>query len=279
MKKIVLSLLLLILVSSCNNSTTDSSKNQFSDFAGTHWVLKRVHFKDGTIKSINEIVGADESSAINSFYLHFTTDSQIRGLSGCNAVKYEYKLDGNNIQLDFYGVMTMVYCEFTDKFPAVLGHKTTYFATENTLIINSDYEEYSGLEFERAKEFEFKSENLRNTKWKLYQVFPDENTEVQFKFGVNEDGTRTDLLNYEIEFLPDGKIKGLANCNTFDGKYDLNNVQMKISPDNVTEMGCLYSDEYLKVLDKTTYIYMTENHLILYSNETGYKGLGFHRAD
>ncbi len=279
MKKIILTVLLLTLFTSCKKSTTEPIENQFSDFEGTHWVLKNVHYKDGTVKSINEIVKVKEGILINSYHLDFTTNNEIRGMAGCNAVKYVYKVDGNNIQLDFYGGMTEVYCPFTMEFWAILGYSTTYSATENTLIFNSNYNEFTGLEFVRVKETEFKLENLINTKWKLFHVSAVEGYELPFKFGYDDDETRSDFLNYEVEFMADGTLKGVSNCNSFDGEYDLDKVKIAITPGSVTEMACPYSNEFLAIFNSSTYVHLIGETLIMYSSTEGYKTLHYRKVE
>lgn len=273
MKKIILAILLLTIFTSCKKSTTEPIENQFSDFEGTNWILKNVHFKDGTVKSINEIVGVDEHEFIQNYFLRFTTDTDLRGTDGCNTTQYDYKIDGNNIKLDFYGGRTKVGCPFQDELVSILSKSSTYNATENTLIFHSDFEEFSGLEYVRDKTYEFQKENLINKKWKLSDV---EGPELPFDFWYEDEEHRFYDFLYEIEFFADGTYKGISNCNSFDGKYELDRTKITLLPGSVTEMDCVNSNGYLAIFNTATYIYLNGNQLIIYPDYEGYLTLEYH---
>lgn len=276
MKKIIIAILLMTLFTSCKKTTTEPVVTQFTEFSGTNWVLKNVHFKDGTVKSINEIIGVEEDRFIQNYYLHFTTDTYLRGTDGCNSTKCDYKIDGNNIQLDFYGGRTKIGCAFQDEVISILSYSTTYTANENTLIFHSDFEEFSGLEYVRDKTYEFQKKNLINKKWKLYDVAAIGGYELPFDFWYEDEETRSYQFVYQIEFFDDGTYKGISNCNSFDGKYELNNNMIKLIPGSVTEMACVNSTEYLSVFNTATYIYVAGNNLIIYPEYEGYLALQYH---
>lgn len=246
---------------------------ELKDFVGTKWQLKYVYYKDGSVKSINDIIGAGNSPRSNNFVLDFISNDEIHGISGCNGIKYKYKLDQNKIEMNFFGGMTYVYCPFTGEFPAILDKSTIYNAKEGTLTIYSDHDEYSGLEFERV--YDREEYPLEKTEWTLVNVHYTNGDIIPISRIIGGDGTDHAYSQFELKFMENNLLGGFSGCNTFGGEYIIDKNKIKIEAGSITKVGCKFSDEYGKILSASTTYSADRNRLIIYSTYEGYKALEF----
>ncbi|PKL80870.1 MAG: hypothetical protein CVV25_02835 [Ignavibacteriae bacterium HGW-Ignavibacteriae-4] len=250
--------------------------DELKEFVGTKWRLKNVYYKDGSVKSINEITSVGNLPGSNNFVLDFISNDEIHGISGCNGIKYKYKLDQNKIEMNFFGGMTYVYCPFTGEFPAILDKSTTYKATESTLIINSDHDEYSGLEFERV--FEREEYPLENTKWQLRNVHYPSGEIVPIEKILVSNGSNTTFNHFLLDFKENNLLSGFSGCNTYGGTYKIEQNTIEIVAGSITEVGCKFSADYDRILNNSTTFMADAKKLVIYSSLDNFKALEFERA-
>lgn len=248
--------------------------DELKDFVGTKWRLKNVYYKDGSTKSINEIIGADNVDFFaNSYTIEFKSDNELLGLSGCNSFQSKYKINANNIKFDLYGSITEMGCPFTSEFVSIFSLTTTFKASENTLILNSDYEEYSGLEFERVYEPEIFQ--LENTEWVLYKVHYNNGDVVPIDRLLGNNNTNPSFNNFELKFMENNLLEGFSGCNTFGGEYKVEKSKINIIMGNTTFVACKFTDEYSRILSNSTTYSANRDKLIINSSFGDYKALEF----
>jgi uncharacterized protein YraI/heat shock protein HslJ len=86
----------------------------------------------------------------------------------------------------------------------------------------------------------------------------------------SSDGTTQSVdapSKYTLEFLPDGTLQGLADCNTMGGTYSVNNASMSLQVTQLTLMACppdSLADQYVQRLNETA-SYVIESG-VLYLN-------------
>lgn len=251
--------------------------DELKDFVGTKWRLKNVYYKDGSVKSIKEIIGAGNVDFFaNSYTLEFKTNNELLGLSGCNSFQSKYKVNDNNIKFDLFGTITEKGCPFTGEFVMIFSPTTTYKATENTLILNSDYEEYSGLEFERV--FEREEYPLENTKWQLRNVHYPSGEIVPIEKILVSNGSNTTFNHFLLDFKENNLLSGFSGCNTYGGTYKIEQNTIEIVAGSITEVGCKFSADYDRILNNSTTFMADAQKLVIYSSLDAFKALEFERT-
>ncbi len=251
--------------------------DELKDFVGTKWRLKNVYYKDGRIESIEKIIGAETSAGnveryANSYTIQFNSDNEFLGFSGCNSLSSKYNINGNNIKIDPI-FMTKVGCPFTGEFTAILNKSTSFKATENTLILNSEYEEYSGLEFERVYEPEVFQ--LESTEWVLYNVHYNNGDIVPIDRILGNNNTNPSFNTFELKFLEDNLLDGFSGCNAFGGTYQIKKNNIDIIMGNTTFVACKFTDEYSRILSSSTTYSADRYKLIINSSFGEFKALEF----
>lgn len=256
---------------------TDMKKrtDALTDLAGTKWRLKNVSYKDGRVKSIKEVLNGMPHA--ERFIAEFQDNNLISGLSGCNTYAAEYEIDGVNISIDDWN-STKVLCTFGAAYYEIMLNSTTFSATEGNLIINSDYEEYSGLEFERVTDILPHNVELIGTKWKLRAVHYPKGNIVPIDRVLGENGSNNAFNQFVLEFMEDDILSGFSGCNTFGGTYKLSQPEIKMEVGNITQMACEFSNEYSKILNAANTLTADPNKLTIYTRLDGYVALEYDRV-
>lgn len=239
------------------------------DLGGTKWQLKNVIYKKGTQKSIKEI------NPDVTYHIAFDVDKTLTGISGCNDYGGIYAIDGNKISINATSIALVVCPGLADDFDKIMSGTTTFDATESTLILNSDYKEYSGLEYERV--YELEEFLIVNTEWVLSKVHYTNGDIVPIGKLLGGDGSSSDFSHFEIRFLEKNLLEGFSGCNTFGGTYKTDAKQIEINAGNKTEVSCEFSNEYADILNNSTSYTIDKSRLVIYSTSGEYKALEFSR--
>lgn len=244
--------------------------DELKELNGTKWRLKNVFYKDGSVKSVKD--ASYDSPFADQFIAEFKDNNTIEGYSGCNTYGGTYNIDGNKITINA-GSLTEAYCGFGAIYDKIMRNSTIYNAKEGTLTIYSDYEEYSGLEFERVYEPEVFQ--LEGTEWVLYNVHYNNGDIVPIGRILGTNSTNPAFSQFELKFMENNLLGGFSGCNTFGGEYIIDKNKIKIEAGSITEVGCKFSDEYGKILSASTTYSADRNRLIIYSSYERYKALEF----
>lgn len=98
MKKILSILVLVLVFTACKSGKTQDEKKYSSSFEAQEYQLLSIEDRDVESMDLDLRVNTERNS--------------ISGASGCNNYKFDYNLDGENLDLG-YAVVTKMYCEDT----------------------------------------------------------------------------------------------------------------------------------------------------------------------
>lgn len=239
------------------------------DLGGTKWQLKNVIYKNGSVKSIKEI------NPDVTYHIAFEEDKTITGVSGCNDYGGTFAAEGNKISINATSIALVVCPGLADDFDKIMSSTTTFDATESTLILNSDYKEYSGLEYERV--YEREEFLIENSEWVLSKVHYSYGDIVPIGKLLGGDGSNTDFGYFELKFLDNNQLDGFSGCNTFSGTYKTDTNRIVIKASNTTKVSCNFSNEYAEILNNSTSYTIDKTRLVIYATSGEYKALEFSR--
>ena len=168
------------------------------------------------------------------YTIQFNADGTYNGIADCNNFNGAYTVEGSSVTLQ-PGVMTLMACpegSQADEFLNQLGNVAIYLLQDNYLYL--DLKQDSGTmkfgEQPASAEATPVSNNLPLAGWVW-----------QWQKLVTQDGTATVIStpqNYLLEFLTDGSLRGLADCNTMDGSFTAQGNSLKIEQIITTKMAC-----------------------------------------
>lgn len=239
------------------------------DLGGTKWHLKNVNYKNRTQKSLSEI------NPDVAYHIAFDVDNTVTGISGCNDYGGIYDIDANKISINATSIALVVCPGLGEDFDKIMNSTTTFDATESTLILNSDYKEYSGLEYERV--YELEEFLIVNTEWVLSKVHNTNGDIVPIGKLLGGDGSSLNFNYFVIKFLDNNLLEGYSGCNILGGTYKSNSKLIEIKAENKTEVSCKFSNEYADILNNSTSYTIDKSRLVIYSTSGEYRALEFSR--
>lgn len=252
------------------------STTQSSSLVGSNWKLSSVIYNDGSVKTIESIVGDNNTSVNNAnFTMLFKNETEVFGVASCNEYGGQYRLDGNNITFtDVFS--TKVYCIFTDEYQRILSESTTYKTDNKSLVINSSYGDVKSLVYERMSDV---SEvfPLEGTKWKLRAVHYPNGDVVPIERILGDNGSNNAFNQFILDFQANNMLGGFSGCNTYGGHYKVHNREIEINAGSITEVGCKFSADYDRILNNSTKFTADQHRLLIYSSLDGFDALEFNR--
>lgn len=233
---------------------------------GTIWSLE--FFNDG----VGSYTSVDPQTSITTI---FNADNTVEGNSGCNTFTSTYSQSENSLSIGTIA-LTRMYCaepegvmEQEKAFLAALENSSTYTIDGNTLVTFDN----GG---ERLLRYTSKPKDVLPT------PTPVEGSEefagpIWKWISFTEEGQDQLIVDnpfsYTIEFLPDGTLRILADCNQAEGSYSIKNGQFSLEITTSTINNCpegSLSDGFLRLLSDAVMIATGGDYLSLeLSNETG----------
>lgn len=252
-----------------NNPTPNS-------LVGSEWRLRNIVYKDGSVKSIEEVFWGDKDRLKDpNFTLFIKSETEVYGYAGCNDYGGEYSLNKDSITIGNI-ISTLVACPFTSEYMLAMTNSTTYNSNGETLIINTSFENVKSLVFERITNV-VEEYPLLNTEWTLNKVHYSNGDIVLLENLLGSDGTNPAFNQFELKFMENNQLGGLSGCNTFGGEYKVEKSKIDIKASSITEVSCKFSDEYGKILSNSTKFTADGGKLVIYSIYNDYKALEFFR--
>lgn len=244
------------LVKTINNEKTRT------DFVDTKWELVSATTVDGKVKTAKELEAIEYS-------LYFINETDI-SLDIVNKAKGVYKIEDNKIKIDFVGSITEIGAPFQELLN-ILAETKSYSATTNKLIIYSDNNEYSSVEFRLVSP---NSDVLALSKnnWKLTNLVLSDRSVVKLDDYIDRNSS---MNNFTLKFLRNIYYEGFSGCNTYGGKYEVSNTKLEMFGGNMTEVACQFSQEYNDILNKSHSYNLIDGTLNIYTNHPNVKALIF----
>jgi heat shock protein HslJ len=225
----------MILLDSEGRRVVDYQLARTFELSETIWYLE-------SITEGEAVVSILQGSEITAY---FAEDGTLSGLAGCNNYSGMYQVDEEMIQIEL-GPLTMMFCDQPDgvmdqeeAYLTALDSVTSYQIVGDRLVMRDE----GGQEVLR-----FKASDLVGYVW-MWLEFLENNDTI----------TQPDIPgNYTLDFLPDGTLNVLADCNSASGTYTVNGNQLDMEILASTLAACppeSLSDEYLQLLnDAVAYI-------------------------
>ncbi|MFN3196443.1 MAG: META domain-containing protein [Chlorobiota bacterium] len=240
---------------------TINNEKPRTDFVDTKWELVSATTVDGNVKTAKEL------EAIG-YYIYFTNESEFYLFYG-NDSGGEYSIDGNQIKIEM-GATTKKLSPFMELYD-ILNESIKFSANTNKLIIYSDNNEYSSVEFKLV------SPNtdvlaLSKNNWKLTNLVLADRSVVKLDDYIDRNST---MNNFTLKFLRNSYYEGFSGCNTYGGKYEVSNTKLEMFGGNITEAACPFSQEYNDILNKSHSYNLIDGTLNIYSNHINVKALIF----
>jgi heat shock protein HslJ len=253
------------------------NNTQSNSLVGTDWKLSSVIYNDGSVKSIEDIVGDNNTSIDNAnFTMLFKNDSEVFGVASCNEYGAQYSINNNNINFtDVFS--TKVYCTFSDEYRMILNESTTYKTDNKSLVINSSYGDVKSLVYERMSDV---SEvfPLEGTKWKLRAVHYPKGEVLPIERILGDNGSNSAFNQFILDFQENGLLSGFSGCNTYGGHYKVEKSNIEIKAGSITEMGCKFSADYDRILNNSINFTADSQRLMIYTSVDGFVALEFYRV-
>ena len=238
-------------------------ETQRTDFVDTKWELVSATTVDGKVKTAKELEA-------ERYSLYFINETDI-SLDIVNKAKGIYKIEDNKIKIDFVGSITEIGAPFQELLFILLEAKT-FSATTNKLIIYSDNNEYSSVEFKLVR-----PDNsilaLTKNKWKLSQLVLSDRSRVSLEDYLGDNNFAT---NFSLNFLNNNYYEGVAGCNRYEGKYYQSGTNiLQMNGENITKVYCAFSDEYFRILNSAISYDFLEGSLNINTDHDEVKSLIF----
>ena len=181
------------------------------------------------------IVSVLEGSEITAY---FDEEGLVSGLAGCNNYSGAYEVDGEKISIEL-GPLTMMFC---DQPEGVMDQETAYLAAlDSVTSFNILGEQLVMLGADGQQVLSFKASDLVGYVWMWTQFVENNDTVIRPNMPVN----------YTLEFLPDGQVSILADCNQVNGTYTVQGSRIDIELGASTMAACpedSLSDQFLGLL-------------------------------
>ena len=223
-------------------------------FIGQTWYWVGSQFNDDT-----KTVVTDPSL----YSIQFAADGSLSGQADCNRFTGIYTVEGNNITIA-PGAMTLAACppesqatDFLQQLPEV----GSFLMQDGSLFLEFKFD--SGT-------MQFSEEPVAAVSAPMYADQPFVGMVWQWLRFDSSDGSVTVVPNppvYTIEFLADGSLQGMADCNSFGGSYTVEGASLQIQMGATTLMACpegSMADQFTQRLGETA-TYVIENG-VLYLN-------------
>lgn len=261
MKKITIILLLLMIVISCDKQSTkvieeENQEIQLTELSGTKWYLNGVYDEDNTYISAKELFKNEKFA--EDIMLYFYSEKDIL-VTLCNIIGGDYTLDGDSIKIN-PGRSTGTGGCFNEMYN-ILDNSTSFKATENILRLNSNFEGYSGLEFQRAIE-EPVEIDIVGTKWKLSKAKEKNGSIIPLDNIFNDN--KQENKEYAISFLSSTEFMGNAGCHNFIGFYNSFGNVIELIRTQSEESQCEFPKKYLELLSYLKSYSVTKDKLKIY---------------
>ncbi len=196
----------------------------------TIWSLQ--NYSDGSGAILSTVAGSEVTA-------YFNAEGNLSGLAGCNNYSGTYQVDGDMIEIEI-GPQTMMFCEQPEgvmdqeqAYLEALASATQYKIVGDLLMMQNESDQ---------EVLQFKASGLVGYVW------------IWLEFQENND-TLTQPENpgnYTIQFLPDGVVNVLADCNRASGTYTMKENQLDIEITITTLALCTpesLSDEFIRLLN------------------------------
>lgn len=192
--------------------------------------------------------------------IQFLPDGNLSGTGGCNSFNTTYQINGDQISFG-PAASTLMACqvgmEQEAMFFAALETAQNYqLSDRGRLLIGYD----SGAGFPEVLVFDAGDPPLQGPTWVLQS------------FGDPQNPTKTPRGSLmTATFGPDGQVSGLADCNTYNAGFSINENQIQIQPIVSTEMVCPQGVEnenaYLTALQEANSYHILDGKLtVTYAN-------------
>lgn len=237
-------------------------ETQRNDFVDTKWELVSATTIDGKVKTAKELEAIGYSlSFINETETHLDIVNHSDG---------KYEIENNKIKLSF-SYMTFIGAPFQELLN-ILAESKSYSATTNKLIIYSDNNEYSSVEFKLVRPNNSVLALTKN-KWKLSHLVLNDRSRVSLEKYLGDNNFATD---FTLNFLNNNYYEGVAGCNRYEGKYYQSGInKLQMNGESITEMYCKFSDEYFRILNSAISYDLFEGSLNIQTDHDEIKSLIF----
>jgi heat shock protein HslJ len=240
---------------------TINNEKPRTDFVDTKWELVSATTVDGKVKTAKELDAV-------GYYIYFNNESEFFLFYG-NESGGEYNIIGNQINIEM-GATTKMLSPFMELYD-ILNESTTFSANTNKLIIYSDNNEYSSVEFKLV------SPNtdvlaLSKNNWKLTNLVLADRSVVKLDDYIDRNSS---MNNFTLKFLRNSYYEGFSGCNTYGGKYEVSNTKLEMFGGNMTEAACPFSQEYNDILNESHSYNLIDGTLNIYTNHSNVKALIF----
>lgn len=250
------------------------------DLTNTHWKLKNVIFKDGTIKNIRELSNdAANPNMESNFNINFNPNSDVNGEASCNNYRGEYSTDKSNITIKITGPITQIWCPFSNDYIETLNTAYSFKSDGDGLIINVDNQLYSGFEYDRVRDDSPVETALGNTKWKLRNLQKANGDIVPIEKILNNTPNDQNFNIFNLNFADNKNLSGFSGCNTFVGIYKTEGKGLHIEIHTSTEVACKFSADYQYLLNQSKAYTADKNRLIVYIDSDNFKSMEFDRMN
>lgn len=226
--------------------------------AGTRWIA--VAYNNGK-EAVVSILAGSEITAL------FDVDGRLAGHAGCNEYMTTYTVDGNAITIA-PAATTRMMCAEPD---GVMDQEAAYlqalagaatFEIENNTLTLLDANGARLAEFGTTPAAGAVSETVRagaDFRGIVWQW-----TETAYNNGAAQ--AVDEAAKYTVQFLPDGKLQLLADCNSGGGDYAVAGDALTLGPLVTTLKACLpdsLADKFLKELGEAASYSLSDGALVI----------------
>ena len=168
------------------------------------------------------------------YTVQFNADGTYTGIADCNNFAGGYTVEGSSITLQ-PGPMTLAACpegSQADEYLKELNNVAAFLLQDNYLYLDIKAD---------AGTMKFSEQPTAPQTVPAYAELPLANQVWMWQNLSPQSGNPTIVTNpqnYLLEFLPDGTLRGLADCNAMNGSFSANGNTLKIENLSTTKMAC-----------------------------------------
>jgi heat shock protein HslJ/uncharacterized protein YraI len=227
------------------------------DYSALPFIAKTWNWLGSQFSDGSTTVVADPSR----YSIVFNADGTYNGKADCNNLVGSYTVEENRITIN-PGAMTLMACADSSQdaeFVRQLGLVGSWFEQDSFLYL--EFQADSGSmqlgELPAAAEgVDTSGEPFIGEVWQWLRIdFSNDATLVS-----------PNPATYTIEFLPDGSLTGMADCNTMGGSYTVDGASLTIDAFQMTRMACppeSLADEYTQRLSEVASYVLQDGVLYL----------------